>query len=68
MENENLTIECSACGALVPMKTGQWAMDKHGDCLCHDCHIKAALMLKAQCGVDWQGTTFGYELSKVFRG
>jgi hypothetical protein len=49
------------CGRVILPGRDDWALDKNGDALCHDCHIQAVLLLKAQ-GVDWEGQTFGYEL------
>jgi hypothetical protein len=49
------------CGRGIIPDRDEWALDKHGDALCHDCHIQAVLLLKTQ-GVDWEGQTFGYEL------
>ena len=53
--------KCEMCGRVIFPDRDDWALDKHGDALCHDCHIQAVLLLKAE-GVNWEGKTFGYDL------
>jgi hypothetical protein len=57
--------KCDSCGWPVDPERDKCARDKNGDWLCHDCHVQAVLVLKAFHGVEWEGKTFGYELSKA---
>lgn len=60
-----MRLRCESCGTLIFIERDKYALDKHGDVLCYDCHVKAVLLLKQRFGLDWEGVTFGYELSQV---
>lgn len=55
-----MRLRCDACGRSIFIESQPYAIDKHGDALCQQCHRSAVVMLH-MTGVTWEGNTFGYD-------